>query len=142
MIEGMPRVLIADDEDLIRNLLRTIIGRKGCDVTVAADGAEALALLDRRVFDLLVLDLMMPVVNGYDVLAHLATMKKRPTVLVVTAMTGERFLDLDSKIVTAILRKPFDTGLFADIAAQLARAMAATRGTVAPTVAEARRIEA
>jgi DNA-binding response OmpR family regulator len=142
LIDRIPRVLIAEDDDLIRNLLRAIIERKGCDVMVAADGAEALALLNRRLYDVLVLDLMMPIVNGYDVIAHLATMKKRPAVLVVTAMAGERFVDLDSEVVVAILPKPFDTELFGEVAAQLARAMAAARGTVAPSATEERRIEA
>jgi hypothetical protein len=60
---------------------------------------------------------MMPIVNGYEVIAHLSTMKKRPAVLL-------------------------DTTLFGEIAADLARAMATARRSVQPRAPEARRIEA
>src|SRR5438067_1075788 len=99
----MARVLVAEDDDLIRNLLRAVIERKGCDVVLAGDGAEALALLRQRTFDLLILDLMMPVMNGYEVITQLGGMKNRPAVLVVTAMSGDRYLDVDSKVVAAII---------------------------------------
>lgn len=128
----MPRVLIAEDDDLIRNLLRAIAERNGCETAVAADGAEALALLRKTPFDLVLLDLMMPVMNGYEVIPHLRLMENRPAVLVVTAMMGDRFLELDSDVVTAIIHKPFDTETFGSLVAQVAGAMAARRADVRP----------
>ena len=119
----MPRVLIAEDDELIRNLLRTIVERSGCETAVAADGVEALRLLQQSPFDLVLLDLMMPAMNGYELIPHLRVMQHRPAVLVVTAMMGDRFLELDADVVTAIIHKPFDTELFGSIVAQVAGAM-------------------
>ena len=123
----MPRVLIAEDDELIRNLLRTIAERNGCDAAVAADGAEALLLLQQSPFDLVLLDLMMPVMNGYELIPHIRMMPKRPAVLVVTAMMGDRFLELDADVVTAIIHKPFDTETFGSLIAQVAGAMSDRR---------------
>lgn len=123
----MPRVLIAEDDELIRNLLRTIAERNGCETAVAADGAEALRLLQQSPFDLVLLDLMMPVMNGYELIPHLRTIQNRPAVLVVTAMMGDRFLELDSDVITAILHKPFDTELLGTLMAQVAGAMSDRR---------------
>lgn len=128
----MLRVLITEDDVAIRNLLRAIAERNGCDTAVAADGAEALAMLQQSRFDLVLLDLMMPVMNGYELLPHLRNMAERPAVLVVTAMVGDRFLDLDSDIVTAIVHKPFDADVLGSLIAQVARSVAAKRGNVAP----------
>jgi CheY-like chemotaxis protein len=128
----MPRVLIAEDDDLIAKLLRTLAERNGCDTAVAADGAEALALLQRSQFDLVLLDLMMPVMNGYELIPHIRKMPNRPAVLVVTAMMGERFLELDADVVTAIIHKPFDTEFFASVIAQVAGAMSDQRQIARP----------
>lgn len=119
----MPRVLIAEDDELVRNLLRTIVERSGCETAVAADGVDALRLLQQSPFDLVLLDLMMPVMNGYELIPHLRVMLNRPAVLVVTAMMGDRFLELDADVVTAIVHKPFDTELLGSIVAQVAGAM-------------------
>ena len=132
----MPRVLIAEDDDLVRNLLRTIAERNGCETATAADGAEALQLLQRSPFDLVLLDLMMPVMNGYELLPHIRMMPARPAVLVVTAMIGDRFLDLDADVVTAIIHKPFDTESFGSLIAQVAGAMSDRRRIAHPTPAE------
>lgn len=119
----MPRVLIAEDDELIRNLLRAIAERNGCGTGVAADGVEALLLLQQSQFDLVLLDLMMPVMNGYELIPHLRTMANRPAVLVVTAMMGDRFLELDADVVTAIVHKPFDADFLGSVIAQVAGAM-------------------
>ena len=62
-----PRILIADDDDGLRHLLRLVLCREGFEVIEAADGTEALA----RVYDsepsLVLLDVMMPGVDGFDV---------------------------------------------------------------------------
>jgi len=67
----MPRALIIDDDGPIRALLSTIVRRQGIDVDTARDGSEAIENLDRDGYDVVVLDLMMPRVDGYAVLAHM-----------------------------------------------------------------------
>jgi CheY-like chemotaxis protein len=123
----MPRVLIADDDELIRKLLRTIAERNGCDTATAANGEEALHLLRRQRFDLIVLDLMMTVLNGYEVIPYIREIKPRPVVLVMTAMIGDGSTDLDSEVVTAIVHKPFDAEVLGSLIAQVAGSMSDSR---------------
>jgi len=72
MTEGsLPRVLIADDEDSIRILVSRMLRRAGFDPVEASDGQYAIERLDGGKFDALVLDLMMPRVDGFGVVEHL-----------------------------------------------------------------------
>ncbi|HET6899788.1 MAG TPA: response regulator [Vicinamibacteria bacterium] len=61
------RILVVDDDENILNLEKTILEQKGFDVTGAGGGAEALKVLEDRVFDLVLLDVMMPEVDGFAV---------------------------------------------------------------------------
>jgi adenylate cyclase len=62
------RILVADDNDANADLLRRMLARMGHQVTVVTDGAQALAALGRERFDLLLLDIVMPNVDGFEVL--------------------------------------------------------------------------
>ncbi|HEY2090816.1 MAG TPA: response regulator [Thermoanaerobaculia bacterium] len=121
------RILVAEDDRVIRNLLKLIAQRCGEVVDVAPDGAEALALLQRNRYDVLLLDLMMPEMNGYEIIQHLRTFTERPAVIVVTAMSGDRFLELDADVVTAVVHKPFDVDSLADTVSHVANEMASAR---------------
>jgi two-component system OmpR family response regulator len=59
------RILVVDDDENILNLEKTILEQKGFDVTPAAGGAEALRLLATAIFDLVLLDVMMPEMDGF-----------------------------------------------------------------------------
>ena len=61
------RILVVDDDENILNLEKTILEQKGFAVTGAGGGAEALKVLEDRVFDLVLLDVMMPEVDGFAV---------------------------------------------------------------------------
>src|SRR5215470_4085392 len=65
---GKPRILIVDDEPSMRDMLRIVLRRDGFDVTVAANGTEAIEVLQRDRIDLLLSDIRMPDVSGVDVL--------------------------------------------------------------------------
>ena len=67
------RVLVVDDNEVNRDVLSRRLARDGYAVTLAADGAEALSLLARDCFDLVLLDIMMPVMNGYEALERIRT---------------------------------------------------------------------
>lgn len=110
-----PRVLVAEDDPQLRELLRIALRRLDVEVELAADGLEALEMLERREYALLLLDLMMPRLSGYDIVPQLREMQKRPIVIVVTAMTTKRYLDLDPTVVSAIVHKPFDLDLVAGV---------------------------
>ncbi|HSE27233.1 MAG TPA: type II/IV secretion system protein [Gemmatimonadales bacterium] len=84
-------VLLVDDEDSLRKVMRDLLERDGFDVTEARDGVEALDQADRGAPDIIVLDLNLPGLSGYDVLqrlrAHPAT--ARTPVVVLTAKGDE-----------------------------------------------------
>lgn len=62
----MYKILVCDDEVKIRETFRDYLSAKGFDVTVAADGREAVISVEKDKFDLIILDIMMPVMNGLD----------------------------------------------------------------------------
>lgn len=105
-----PRVLVAEDDPAIRRLLATTLRRRRLDVVLAQDGREALDALQREFFDVIVMDLMMPHVTGWDLVRWLgANPDRRPrSVVVVSAADREALRDLDPTVVNAIVFKPFD----------------------------------
>lgn len=108
------RILVVDDDDAIRALVSTVLRRRGFRVDTARQGGEALERIARCRYCLVILDLMMPRVSGYEVLAHLegvaATM--RPLVLVLTA--GLEPKSFDPNVVIGTIHKPFDIELLVD----------------------------
>jgi DNA-binding response OmpR family regulator len=82
-----PHILIVDDETNIRLMLRTTLESVGYSVEEAVDGRAALAVLDQRVPDLMILDLSMPVLDGMGVLQAIQGLRpsRRPRVVVLTA---------------------------------------------------------
>ena len=79
------RVLVVDDSERVRKTLATGLRGHGMAVETAADGAEALTMLNGLAFDLVVLDLMMPHVDGVQVLRALKVRAERPRILVLSA---------------------------------------------------------
>lgn len=114
MEETEKRILVVDDDDAIRTLLLTVLERRGFLVDTARDGAAAMELLDRHVYPVILLDLMMPHMNGWEVIACLAERppEGRPLILVLTA--GEASYDSIPDMVAGTIRKPFDVELVGD----------------------------
>jgi two-component system response regulator CpxR len=108
------RILIVDDDAAIRTLLFTILRRRGLPVDTAKHGAEALERLGKCRYALMLLDLMMPVMSGWQVLDEVAAMdaRERPAVILLTAGTEPRSKNTD--IVVGSIRKPFDVELLYD----------------------------
>lgn len=105
-----PRILVADDDQSIRQLVTTIMKREQMTVDSAIDGAEAIELLQRHTYAVILLDLMMPRVDGFGVIQYLREhpLSPKPIVLVITAYADQRFKEVDSKIVSGVIRKPFE----------------------------------
>ncbi len=109
-ILGGKRVLVADDEQTIRETVGGVLRKAGCEVDIVADGAEAIARLAANGYDLLVADIRMPMKNGYEVFA---TARDRHPDIAVILMTGFGY-DPNHSIVrarkeglSAVLFKPF-----------------------------------
>ena len=104
------RILVADDDQSIRQLLTTIIRREGFDVDSAIDGAEAIEKLSKHDYAVILLDLMMPRLDGFGVIDYLVAHPRpfKPIVLVVTAYADQRFKQVDPHVVAGVIRKPFE----------------------------------
>lgn len=81
----MQRILIVDDDDEIRDLLEFDISQSGYFTDTAKDGAEALQKALNNVYDLIILDVMMPKMNGFDVCEKIRQAKLAVPILMLTA---------------------------------------------------------
>lgn len=104
------RILLVDDEESIRVALEFLLKRAGHQVTLARTGEEAMKALARERFDLLILDLVLPGLDGFAVLERVKALPQRPRVLVLTARGREadraKALALGAE---AFMLKPFST---------------------------------
>jgi adenylate cyclase len=110
------RVLVVDDNEANRDLLARRVRRQGHRVTLAEDGLRALELMQQEPFDLVLLDIMMPQMNGYQVLEHL---KSDPNLRDIPVIVISALDDINS-VVECIelgaedyLPKPFNAVLLA-----------------------------
>lgn len=106
----MTRILIADDSKMIRMMLRDIIEEIAAyaEIEEAADGAEALELLDDDDFDLVITDLYMPKVTGLEVLREVQDLYPKTQVGVISSETAQDRVDeLKEGGAAFIIHKPF-----------------------------------
>ena len=120
---AVPHALIVDDDEPIRVMLATIVAQAGIVVDTARDGKEAIDKLKTTTYDVILLDLMMPRVNGYDVIKHIRT--HDPDLLrrtIVATAVPERELKRDlTDPVFKVHTKPFELQrLLADVNACVA----------------------
>jgi DNA-binding response OmpR family regulator len=118
-------LLVVDDDKSIRTLLARVATRAGFDVDTARDGAEALEMFERKDYVIAIVDLMMPRVNGYELVQALSHRTPRPTVIVASAMLTGAAPDLDDSLVRRVLAKPFDLDMLAATLVDVAREVAA-----------------
>ena len=103
------RVLVVDDDVETRSLVDALLTRHGLSADFAADGGAALALLAGNEYAVLLLDLVMPGVDGFAVLDSLSRAgSSSPVVLVMTGADRSVVDRLDSRRIHGIVRKPFD----------------------------------
>jgi CheY-like chemotaxis protein len=107
----MARVLVIDDEPDVRWLIRMSLERAGHEVIAAEDGLRGIALAQKQRPEIIVLDLMMPVMDGYAVLAELAKDPRTAGVPVVV-LSARAIPDEAERATSAgarrFLEKPFD----------------------------------
>lgn len=105
---GRKFVLVVDDEVQVRRLVARMLQDMGCDVDSAADGGEAIAKIAARRPDLVILDVMMPGIDGFGVLDHLRGTSDPPPVVGLTALDDyETFSGFVRGGAAAFLCKPF-----------------------------------
>jgi CheY-like chemotaxis protein len=105
------RVLVVDDDPGIRRLLVTCLRRRGFRMLEARNGREALVEMRSGHADLVVMDLMMPEVSGWDVLRERAadlSLLRIPMIIISANINRKVIADVLSKRVSAVFAKPFD----------------------------------
>jgi DNA-binding response OmpR family regulator len=109
--ERIPTILVADDEEDVRELVTYRLTRSGYHVIGAGDGQEALELAAERTPDLMVLDVMMPKLDGYELTRRVraeASLRSIPVIL-LTARSQETDVDRGFEVgADDYLKKPFN----------------------------------
>jgi len=103
-----PKILLVDDNAVVRDMLVDLVGSLGYAADAASGGAEALALFDQNRYDIVLTDLLMPGMSGWEVLA--AVRQRNPSIPVVI-ITGTAPTADDPRAAqagVAVLRKPVD----------------------------------
>jgi len=130
MADRAPRILLADDERSIQTLLTFALQKDGYDVVVASNGAEAISRFKEQSFDLVVLDVMMPRIDGLEVCRRLRAQSAVP-IIMLTAKSEEidKVLGLELG-ADDYITKPFSLReLSSRVRAMLRRASMARVGT-------------
>jgi DNA-binding response OmpR family regulator len=105
-----PHALVVDDDQALQGLFRTLLSRHGFKVDCAPDGRLAFDQLTRHTYSVILLDLMMPDVNGFELLARMQRESPAllPRVIVMTGASQRAIEQLDTRDIWGLIRKPFD----------------------------------
>ena len=121
-------ILVVDDEERVAGLSETILRREGYTVRTANSGTEALALLREQPVDLLITDMMMPQMDGMQLLAHVKELYPDTDVVVVTGYgTLEDAVEAMHRGAADFLAKPFEPRDLKRMTAACLRAQVACR---------------
>ena len=110
--EERHRALLVEDDAGIRRLVERLLSRRGIEVDSATDGETALAKLGSGQYKILILDLMVPKVNGFQIIDYIKEHKLDLPVAVVSAVSQQALTRLDLDIVKVVIPKPFDVDEF------------------------------
>jgi DNA-binding response OmpR family regulator len=103
-----PRVLIVDDDPAVRDILAAVLRHEGWNADAVSDGEQAIDCLKLRPYDAMILDLLMPRVDGRGVIAYVKERDLRMPVIVLSAAATDQSRDLDPRVVTVTMQKPFE----------------------------------
>ena len=106
------RALIVEDDPAIRRLVEKLLTRHHIQIDTAADGRTAVDKLREGRYSVLVLDLMVPEVNGFEVIDFVKRERSDLPVAVVSAVSQQALTRLDLDVVKLVIAKPFDVDEF------------------------------
>ena len=111
---GQPqyRALVVEDDPAIRRLVEKLLGRHQIEIDTVGDGRSAVERLEAGRYSVIVLDLMVPELNGFEVIDFLKAKQMRTPVAVVSAVSQQALTRLDLDIVKLVISKPFDVDEF------------------------------
>lgn len=102
------KILVVDDEEHIRELIRFYLDKEGFSVVQAASGEEALHLLENEYIDLAIVDIMMPVMDGFQLVEEMKEMKDIPVIMLTAKSQSADKLRGFSLGIDDYVTKPFD----------------------------------
>lgn len=103
-----PRVLVIDDEKVIRGGCREVLAQEGYEVLLAESGEQGLKMIEKEHFDIILLDLMMPGLSGFDVLSHVKSLHPDTSIIVITGFaTIENSIEAMKNGAFDFIPKPF-----------------------------------
>jgi two-component system cell cycle response regulator CpdR len=105
--QAMTRILLAEDEQAMREYLARALERSGYDVVSVDRGTEAAPLLEREHFDLLLTDIVMPEMDGIELARHCSKVSPRTEVMFITGFSGVALRAGQSMPQAKVLSKPF-----------------------------------
>lgn len=107
------KILVIDDEKAIRNSFLLTFENSDCEVDTAESGTEGLEKIRKKGYDLIVLDLKMPQMDGIETLRHIRKLNKTVQVYIFTAFHRDYFMELERAIHEGLLfeiaQKPLDS---------------------------------
>lgn len=113
-VEG--NVLVVDDDPRVREVLKDVISEQGYSVTGAETGERALEELERRHYDLIFLDLMLPGISGVDVLSAIKEKDRKAVVVIITGYGDDPIaMEAMSLGPLFLIRKPFRANDIAEV---------------------------
>jgi two-component system cell cycle response regulator CpdR len=104
---SMAKILLAEDNRLTRVTLDQFLRGQGYAVDLAEDGAQALSLLNENAFDLVISDIVLPKVNGWDLMEHVNSISPDTPVLLMTAYSQVQPRDGQLRGTPELILKPF-----------------------------------
>ena len=135
-ISFKPKILVVDDEKVIRGGCREVLTQEGYEVLLAESGEQGLKMIEKEHFDIILLDLMMPGLSGFDVLSHVKRLHPDTSIIVITGYaTIENSIEAMKNGAFDFIPKPFSpeqlrvvvskaiehTGALKDIASEKSR---------------------
>jgi CheY-like chemotaxis protein len=118
MSSNLKTVLVVDDEPVLRTIVREILHEEGYAVIEAADGRVMLEIMARERPDLVLMDVMMPGIDGREAYRQLRSNPEHRDVPVVMMSAGVRPIRLDPSIA-GFMAKPFDVTQLVELVARL-----------------------
>jgi two-component system nitrogen regulation response regulator GlnG len=120
---SLTRILVADDEESMRWVLSKALKRKGFSVDLAIDGRQALSMIQDSSYDLAILDIKMPGINGLDLLDKIREQKKDLLVVIMTAEASmKNAVEAMKRGAYDYITKPFDLDVIDAIIEKVGRA--------------------
>jgi CheY-like chemotaxis protein len=123
----MKKILVVDDDEIVRKNLATLLGHAGYEADQAVDGLDAIEKLQQRKFDLILCDIVMPRMDGHALIAHVGTHWPETRIIMMTAYFQ---VHSEKQFIAAgaddFIGKPI---IFEDLLAKIEHALSSGTGT-------------